>query len=159
MNFRNLFLAISASLVAGSALAATSTSQMDVTATVVASCSVAATDLAFGDVDPFVGKAGQTTVSVTCSNGAAYDVGLDAGTTTGATTAARLLTSGTDTLAYNLYQDSGHQTVWGNTVDVDAVEGTGSGSAQVLNVYGNIPVDSTATIGTYSDVVTVTVTF
>ena len=151
--------AVALALGSSAAFAGTADDTFTVNATVVASCSVVANDLAFGDVDPFLGKTGSATMAVTCSSGAAYDVGLSAGTTAGATVANRLLAGTGFDLPYNLYSDSGHSVVWGNTVDTDTVAGTGNGDAQSLTVYGSIPAEATAPIGAYSDSITVTVTF
>ena len=63
------------------------------------------------------------------------------------------------TVAYGLYQDSGHGTNWGNTVGTDTVSGTGNGNAQTLNVYGQIGSQTTPQPGAYADTVNVTVTF
>lgn len=150
-------------LTAGSAMAATSTTTFGVNATVADSCSVSATALDFGSIDPLAGtdKDTTTTIDVTCTNTTTYDVGLDAGATTGATVTARQMTdASTNTLDYSLYSDSGRTTNWGDTVGSDTVAGTGDGTAQVLTVYGRVPSgQQTATVGTYSDTITVTVTY
>ena len=68
-------------------------------------------------------------------------------------------TSGGATVTYSLYSDSGHSTVWGNTIGSDTVTGTGSGSPQSFTVYGRVPPQATAAPGTYNDTITVTVTY
>lgn len=153
--------AVASLLVASAANAATETTTFTVGATVVDSCSVSATNLAFGSFDPLLGTAldATSTIDVTCSSGDTYDIGLDAGTATGATVTTRKMTSGANTLNYALYSDSGRLTNWGNTVGTDTVSGTGTGAAQTLTVYGRIPAQSTAVIGTYSDTITVTITY
>lgn len=154
-----------AALVATSAptYAATETTTFGVSATVTDSCSVTASALGFGNIDPLTNAStatdGTTTVDVTCANGTAYDVGLDAGTTTGATVTARQMTDGTNSLDYALYSDSGRTTNWGDTVDTDTVSGTGDGTAQTHTVYGRVPSgQQTTPTGAYSDTITVTVT-
>jgi spore coat protein U-like protein len=160
----NLLIALVLALWGTASLAATTTTTFGVSATIVDSCSVSATALGFGNVDP-VSLAGTavdatTTVDVTCANGTAYDVGLDAGTATGATVTTRQMTSGANTLNYALYSDSGRTTNWGNTVATDTVTGTGDGTAQSLTVYGRIPSgQGTVPTGAYSDTITVTVTY
>lgn len=151
-------------LTAGSAYAATESTTFTVGATVADSCSVSASNLAFGNIDPLLNSTtatdATTTISVTCANGTAYNVGLNAGTATGATVTARKMTSGTNTLDYALYSDSGRTTNWGNTVGTDTVAGTGSGAAQSLTVYGRVPSGQvSAQTGSYSDTITVTVTY
>lgn len=143
---------------ASGAQAATSTSSMAVSATVQATCSITANALAFGTYTSAVLDQ-STTVSVTCTNGTTYNVGLDAGTGSGATVAARKMVNGGATLTYALYSDSGRATVWGATVGTNTVSGTGSGSAQSLTVYGRVPASQAPSPGSYSDTITATVTY
>jgi spore coat protein U-like protein len=88
-----------------------------------------------------------------------YNIGLDAGTGSGATVATRKLTSGSNTINYMLYCDSGRSIVWGNTVGTNTVSGTGSGDPQSYTVYGRVPAQTTPAAGTYNDTITVTVTY
>jgi spore coat protein U-like protein len=143
------------------ARAGTDTDAMAVTATVVASCDVAANDLNFLNYDPVSGAPvdASTTLEITCTNGAAYVVALDEGTGAGATIAARRMTSGANTLVYSLYRDAARTTLWGETSGVDTVAGTGSGTQQTLTVYGRAPTAQTAPAGAYADTVTVTVSY
>ncbi|MBR8223631.1 MULTISPECIES: Csu type fimbrial protein [Burkholderia] len=143
----------------------TATAQFTVTLTIQANCTIAANPLAFGTAGVLASAVNQqTTVSVTCTNSTPYNVGLDGGTVTGSTVASRLMggtTTGntSTTVGYQLYQDSGHTTIWGNTQGTDTVGGTGTGSAQVLNVYGQVPAQATPTPDTYQASVTATVYF
>lgn len=143
--------------------AATATDTFDVTATIVASCTISAGNLAFGNYDPLsaTNTDGTSTVTVTCSNGAAYNVLLDGGIS--GNVAARTMdddATGTQTLNYQLYSNAGRTTVWGETIGTDTVTGTGSGSAQNLTVYGRIPNgQTTPPIGAYTDTITATVDF
>jgi spore coat protein U-like protein len=147
-----------ASPVANAANPATTTFQ--VTATVVASCTVAATDLAFGNYDPVTSSPtpGTSTVTVTCTNGAAYTVGLDNGGHYSSSTRHMIGgQGGTELLAYGLYQDLSHSTAWGDTVGVDRQAGTGSGAEQALTVYGLIPAQQAVHTGSFSDTINVSV--
>jgi spore coat protein U-like protein len=151
-------------LFAGNAMAAQETTTFSVGATIADSCSVSATALAFGTIDPLDNVTNNTdattTIEVTCANGTTYDVGLDAGLATGATVTARAMTSGSDTLNYALYSDAGRSTNWGDTVGTDTVSDTGTGSAQTITVYGRVPSgQETTPTGTYADTITVTVTY
>jgi len=137
---------------------ATSTSTFQVTATVANSCTVTATSLAFGNYT-LAQLDGTPTITATCTNGTTYTIGLDAGTFSGATTSTRRMTGPSAAgLSYSLFSDSGRTTNWGNATG-SWVSGTGTGAAQVLTVYGRIPANQTALIGSYTDTVTVTVTF
>lgn len=146
---------------ASPALAATATTTFAVTATVLQTCLVAASPLAFGNYDPTSATAtnGNTTLLVTCTSSTPYTVGLSAGGGAGATVATRKLTNGGNTLNYSLYQDAGHTTVWGNTVSTDTLAGTGTGLPVTHTVYGRIPALQAAVQGAYADTITVTVTY
>ena len=139
---------------------ASSTSQESIGATVVKACTVTATPMAFGD---YLGAqiSSTATISASCTAGAGYQVGLDAGTTPGATVNHRSMTGPySSQLSYNLYSDAGFSINWGNTPGTDTVTGAGIGSAQALTVYGVIPAGQTsAAAGSYSDTVIVTLTY
>jgi spore coat protein U-like protein len=144
--------------------AATATTSFLVSATVLTACIVVATPLAFGNYDPTsaTALAGTSTVSVTCTLSAPYNIGLDAGGGSGATVTVRKMTrtvGGAQTLNYGLYQDSGHATVWGNTIGTNTVAVTGSGLLQATTVYGLIPVDQASPAAVYNDTINVTVTY
>lgn len=98
------------------------------------------------------------TVTVTCTDGTDYDIGLDAGTGSGATVATRKLTSSGNTLDYTLYQDAPRTTVWGDTVSTDTVSGTASALPAIHTVYGRIGNGQNVPGGVYSDTITITVT-
>jgi spore coat protein U-like protein len=142
--------------------AATTTSTFTVSITLVATCTInSASTLNFGNSVGILSAAlpGTSTLSVTCSNTTPYNIGFDAGTATGATVTTRKMTSGANTVSYGLYSDSGHTTNWGNTVGTDTVAGTGNGAAQSYTVFGQVPIQTTPAPGTYTDTITVTVTY
>jgi spore coat protein U-like protein len=152
----------------GAATAATTSQTFQVQLQIVAQCVINSTSaLNFGSAGVLGGAAGTTntdqttTIGVQCTNSTPYNVGLDAGTTTGGTTSIRLLlnSSTNETIQYKLYTDAGHSTNWGNTVNTDTVSATGSGATQNYTVFGRVPPQNTPTPGTYSDTVTVTITY
>ena len=124
--------------------------------------------LAFVSYDPIVANASTPAtatgaLSVTCPDTLAYSVtanlGSNSGHATGScatTTCSRAMVSGSNYLSYDIYTTSAHTTVWNTT---NSIAGTGSGLAQSVNVYGYIPAAEVVPAGTYSDTVTVTVTF
>ena len=142
--------------VAGAATTLTTT--FAVTANVQATCLISAAPLAFGNYTGVVNNA-SSSVTITCTNTTPYNVGLDAGTATGATVANRSLVNGGVKLNYKLTKDSGYTTNWGNTVGTDTATGTGSGSAQAITVYGQIPAAQYVTPGAYSDTITASVIY
>lgn len=150
---------LAATLQPAPAIAATTTTTFNVTASVVATCSVSASDVAFGTYTS-AQLDGSGSVSVTCTNGVTYTVGLDAGTGSGATAASRLMTGpASQTITYSLYQNAGRTTLWGLAAASQSVAGTGSGVAQTLTVYARAPAAQTPGVGSYSDTITVTVTY
>ena len=143
------------------AYATTTTSTFGSTVTISASCQVLSPNsLNFGTNGVLVSNVDTTaTFTVQCSNTTAYNVGLNAGATSGGTTTTRLLNNSGTTIGYKMYSDAGHSTNWGNAVGTDTVAGTGNGAQQTLTVYGRIAPQSTPAPATYTDTVTVTVTY
>jgi spore coat protein U-like protein len=143
----------------------TATATFTVTLAIQGACTVSANALNFGTTGVLGTLVNQsTTLSVICSNTTPYNVGLDAGTVSGSTVSARLLagtaTGNTSTtISFQLYQDAGHTTIWGNTQSTDTVAGTGNGTTQPISVYGQVPVQSTPKPDTYQTTITATVYF
>ncbi len=109
------------------ASAASTSSSFGVSTTVNAICVInSAGALTFTAFDPSQGaQASTSSISVNCSNTTPFNISLDAGAGPSATVASRVMTSGGNTLTYSLFQDSGHTSVWGNTVGTNTVAGTG----------------------------------
>jgi len=142
-------------------LAATTTSTFNVQVTLTASCTInSASTLNFGSQGVLIANVDQTsTLQVQCTNTTPYNIGLDAGAGTGATVAVRKMTGGGNTVNYSLYSDTGRTTVWGNTVGTNTIAAIGNGSSQSYTIYGRVPPQTTPAPATYSDTVTVTVTY
>lgn len=146
---------------ASSARAQTATATIAVTATVVPSCTIAGAPVAFGNYDPVVTNAAAAlnasgTVTVTCTRGTTYSVGLGAGNSTSGSRAMRHATL-TDELPYQLYQDAARTTVW---TDAAMISGTATSTAAVsYPVYGSIPSGQDVPTGDYADAVIATVNF
>ena len=137
----------------------TATTDFIVTAIVAKDCAVTATNLAFGTYSGALIDS-TSTISVTCTNTTLYNVGLNAGMATGATVTNRSMTGPASALlSYKLFSNSGHSTNWGNTVGTNAVAGTGNGSTQPLTVYGQLPAGQFVKPGSYTDTITVSVTY
>lgn len=144
-----------------SSVATAQTDTFQVTASVTASCSVTGADLAFGVYDPVSATDVDGTISldVVCTNGSAYDIGLDEGVGAGATVATRIMETVGGTLNYSIYQNTQRTTVWGNTAGVDTVSDTGTGATQNFTAYARLFALQNAAAGSYADTVTVTITF
>jgi spore coat protein U-like protein len=138
------------------------TKDFDITANVDAQCSIDAVNIGFGTYDVF-GPADKTTtgsVSVQCTKGATVTIDLS----DGQNGPSRKMSSGTATLDYELYSDSGMSVRWGaglNGVNPYAPSGTATSAAlTVATVYAKLPKGQTnATPGSYTDTVTATVNF
>ncbi|HHT8994857.1 TPA: spore coat U domain-containing protein [Burkholderia cenocepacia] len=161
---------LSAAALAGPVEAATysngtATATFTVTLTLQPNCTIAANPLNFGTNGVLATAINQqTTLNVTCTNTTPYNVGLDAGTVTGSSVASRLMAgtstgNTTTTVGFQLYQDAGRTTIWGNTQGTNTVAGTGTGTAQPITVYGQVPAQATPKPDTYQTTVTATVYF
>lgn len=139
------------------AMAVTTTGTLNITATINASCTITGATLTFPN---YSGSAvtGNTTISVKCTNGTTYRVGLGTGLNSSSVT-TRKMKSGSNLLAYSLLQSPGGAN-WGNTPGTDTpAASTGNGSTQTLTIYGSIAAGLTPPIGTYSDTVTATINY
>jgi spore coat protein U-like protein len=143
------------------ASAATATTTLSVTLTIVAGCEVASSPVAFVTASVLSTAVDVTgSVTVTCTNTTPYTVSLDAGGGAGATVAARRMTGpASATVTYSLYRDAARTQLWGETIGTDTAAGTGNGSGQALTVYGRVPTQTTPAPGSYTDSVNVTVTY
>lgn len=134
------------------------------------SCGLSTTSMAFGSYNPLTAPAvdSSATVRVSCTGVVSvlisYQLSLSAGS---GTMSARQMASGANRLNYNLYSDTTRSTVWGdgsagsviqsNTLLLDLL---GLAPAQVYTVYGRLAAGQrTAVPGSYSDTVTVTLTY
>lgn len=146
----------------GSAQASTTQSTMSVSTTVQSSCLVSATPLAFGTYDPVSTTPANATssITVTCTSGTSFVVGLNAGSAPGATVTARQMSNAANRLDYGLFRNAGRTDNWGNTPGVDALAPiTATATPSVVPVYGQIAAQQNIPAGAYSDTVTVTVTY
>jgi spore coat protein U-like protein len=159
---------------AAGASAAAATATFAVSVNVLKTCSVSATNLAFGNYTPGGGTRATTSrVSVLCTKGSAASVALNGGSTAGGTVAQRLMaeSGGNGKLQYNLYTTAAHSTVWGDGTGSSVTESlVGAGMAPAdalkLTVYGQLPdnvsnqaAPVTGAKTAYADAITVTVTY
>lgn len=118
-----------------------------------------ATDLDFGNVSILDDSRDQTsTIQLQCPIGTVWRVGLNEGSHASGGV-RRMAGPGGEHVRYELYRDSARNQRWGNAVGTDTSDGTGTGGTQSLTVYGRVPAQETPAAGTYSDTVTVTLTF
>lgn len=148
------------SLAQGAQAATTDSTSVSASATVSTVCLMSTTPLDFGEVALTGVTNGLASVTATCTDGGAYDIGIDDGLH--ATAGQRKLVSGAKSLNYDLYSDSAYGTRWGNVIGTSAVSGTGNGAAQELSIYGQIAASQAILSGNgvdYADTVAVSITY
>jgi spore coat protein U-like protein len=146
------------------ASAATATANLGVSATVTNNCTISTAALAFGSYDPVGTHAstnldGTGTVIVACTKGAVATVGLGLGSNASGST-RRMTDGASEFLTYELYQDAGRTTVWGNSgAGLYSPGAAPSKAARNFTVYGRVASNQDVAAGSYSDTVVATVNF
>lgn len=146
----------------GAANATTTTGSLNVNATVGAVCSVTTIPVNFG---LYSGAAINTTggVSVTCTNGTAYNIALDAGAHYDGGSGYRTIAQDAETMPYVLFTPDGDPNEWGDAGYAgtyafgNPVPDTGNGAAQPHVVNARLLAGAAVSAGSYNDVVGVTV--
>jgi spore coat protein U-like protein len=159
--------AIFASAWASPGFAAETVTQIGISANVTNNCHISVAPLQFDNVDvigPEADDVSTGTVSVTCTNGAAWSIGVDAGTAPGATFATRKMTDPATGLGfdYALYTSTARTAIWGDGVAASTatLEGVGTGSVQTRSFSGQILAgQETLPAGSYSEAILLTVTY
>lgn len=141
----------------------TATSGMPVRIEIVASCTVTTSDLNFGAYasNSQTPVQGQTAIQLLCGTVITAEVSLDAGSGPGGNTNNRRMEqeAGTDRLDYGLFQDPGRTIHWGDRSGRDTLEVQTTGPSLTIPIYGQIPGGQRVRDGTYSDTITVRVTY
>ncbi|MCX7173358.1 MAG: spore coat U domain-containing protein [Proteobacteria bacterium] len=175
-----LHLSLAAALLttSGFVLAASTPTNIAVSATVSQGCSISTTTaLAFGAYDPIGANASAALnatgqVSVACSKGATgLTIGMDNGTHVSGTQRQMQGTTAADLLQYNLFQPptnvAGVACTFPGTIAWNTTAGAGvltltsapTKAARLYNVCGTIPGGQDATTGAYTDTVIATLNF
>jgi spore coat protein U-like protein len=146
----------------------TASTSATATATVTGNCTVSASAMSFGtSSSPISANVDATgTITVLCSNGAAYSLGLDNGTNFSGSTRRMRLGATSNYVSYGLYTDTGRSLAWTTTTSTTSCTGgtntcslgTGTGANQTVTVYGRVPAQTPA-VGSFTDTVVVTVTY
>ena len=119
----------------------------------VSLCTIDSSGLEFGLYDPLDTTPLDATggITYTCSGGVAVVIAM---TTGQSGSFDRWMSSGSDTLSYNLYADSARTKVWGDGalgtathVDLNPPEGAAVG----VRVYGRVPARQNVADGRYTD--------
>ena len=144
------------------AQAGSSTTNLNISATVTDNCSISTADLAFGAYDPIVTNASSPkdstgTVSITCTTGAVTNVGLDTGAN--ASGGTRRMKAGSSYITYEIYQDVGRTTVWGTGANKNDTGTAPNFNPRSFTAYGRITAGQDVPAGSYTDTVVATVNF
>lgn len=132
---------------------------MNVTATVLFQCTIGSASLDFGTTTTLASLIdAQTNVSVTCSGTLPYRISLGNGLY-GTSATTRKMGSGANRITYSLYRDAARTLNWGSTLGTDTLSGTGTGAAVSVPIYGRVPAQALPVPGTYTDTVTMTITY
>lgn len=100
-----------------------------------------------------------TTIGILCTGRTAWNVGLDNGNHVG-TSNRRMRQSTADVFVdYDLYRDAARSQVWGNTIGSNTSAGSGTGNVQSLTIYGRVLAPQSVPAGSYSDTITITLTY
>lgn len=145
----------------GLAVAATSTTTFQVTATVASSCSVSAGALAFGTYDPLslVDKDATSTINVTCNLLSPYTLKLNGGSVNANISARQMDDGSSNRLGYQLYTTTLRTTVWGDGTTGSTVTGVGTGLSVPHTVFGRASASQNVPNGSYADTITVSLDF
>ncbi len=131
-----------------------------VTANVIASCNVSATDLNFGSVGSLATNIDTTNViSVTCSSGTPYSISLNGGLSGAINPELRQMSFGANQITYGIYQNAARTIPWGDLIGTNTLSSVGTGLTQSFTAYGRVPIQPTPPTGTYNDTIIVTVTY
>lgn len=107
--------------------------------------------MALGNYSGSIDTSGAATGKVTCPNHDTYTLGINQGSGSGATTINRVLTSGSNTLTYRLFQDAALSVNWGAVGSGSSQGGTGTSTTQNFQVYPVIPGGQNPVPGSYTD--------
>lgn len=170
-------LGVGAALVAATpAHAGSANSNLTVSASVAANCTISTTAVAFGAYDPVVANAatvlnGNGSVSIACTKGSAPNITLDLGlNAVGAQRNMKITGGGTDVLQYQLYQPPSTapnaactfpgSTVWGTSVaQTFTPTAPANKNARSYNVCGTVAAGQDVSVGSYQDTVVAAVNF
>jgi spore coat protein U-like protein len=158
-------LVAAAALVSGMALGAPAAhaqnANLQVTSSVVGTCTLSGGTLAFGtyvqaQTKP---KDGQGTISLNCPAGINVTINMDMGQSGGG--GFRNMTGGGQNLIYQLYRDAARAQVWGTGTGASGGKqvNPSAGGAQTHDVYGRINANQSPPFaGNYTDTVIVSLT-
>jgi len=162
---KRLFAAVTGLVLAANVgLAAETTTNMAVSATVNRTCTVSAASLAFGALNATTPTDALAAITISCTAGSAADTPtVTFGLGANFTGAQRYLKGGdaatpSALIPYGLFSDTGRSVaVTGSTAVATAT--SNAGVTYSTSIYGRVAASPSFQLGTYSDTVVVTVTY
>lgn len=152
-----LLAAVALPVLATSAFATDVDDTLDLSAEITGSCTnVVDAPINFGSTIVSLSSAitASTTMTVNCTTGIPYTIGITTGNNGG-----RFLADGTGQfIDYELYSDAGYSSIF-QAVGTSVVGTTGNGADQSHTIYARLPVQTTPAVGVYTDQVLVTVRY
>lgn len=146
---------------AGTAHAVTKQSAFQVSATVTENCVISAAPMNLGDFNGTNNLTASSAITVRCTSGTDFAVGLDSGINGDFTN--RVLTGpNASQLLYNLFTDEARTSVWNDSTNRVGGLGAGMGTPVTLNVYGKLLAsqnDGALDEGEYTDTITATIEY
>lgn len=140
------------------AQASTVSSQLNITANVAASCSFEVpANVDVGQYNPTAESTMAVDFKLTCSNTVAYDIGIDKGLNGADVTTRQLKSADNELLNYSLKLQA-ENTNWGDTAG-SLKTGVGNGALETFSGVVTIPSGQFVKPGTFTDTVTVTLTY
>lgn len=150
--------------------ASTKTATISISANIVPACTAGTNvsgSTSFGTLDfgtqyqliqpvAVTGQTNSGAIAVQCAAGVVYKVVMNAGNSGNVSQRYMQGTVLTRYVLYNLYTDAAHTTIWDNLTGVSK---TATGLAESLPVYGLVPVQTTPATDSYTDAITVTVSW
>jgi spore coat protein U-like protein len=142
------------------------TSTLNVSMSVTNNCTISTTAIAFGAYDPVVANAstaldGTGGVTIACTKNTSATIGLDLGGSPSGSQRRMSTGGGSPSFAnYEVYQDSGHATVWGTSgAGLLSPSAAPSKAPRTFTVYGRVAAGQDIPPGSYTDAVIATVNF
>lgn len=117
-------------------------------------------DMDFGTVPGVISSPvnASSAITMTCRRSTPWQMSLSDGLNANGTI-RRMANPNGSRLAYELYRDAAMTQRFGQTEHVDRLVGTGTGTSQLVRVYGRINSPQSVPVGAYTDRVIVTVTY
>lgn len=137
----NLYIGVNATSPSGCSMNITSASNMD-----------------FGTTSSLNKEVNSSSaIQLECPSNTQWQLALNNGLNAVGTT--RRMRNQSNYVRYELYQDSARTKRWGNTANSDTYTGNGGAATIVVPVYGRVPTQSNVPAGSYSDTITVTLSY